>query len=232
MAYRIIERPKPKREDFSNFQDVTSLSRFTITNGAISDVGVPCWYWIPQKHVRAFPHDRPLHDHLGWPTPTHPDHICQEGDMAYHPDRDRWHRNHPNVFGDEAYCEHPHMTGPMGNYHQHPHPGEDVHLRHSMPDTHGKYFNYLDMSRLVPIHLSAEGYNQVIIKMNNPPTGFSITGSIDELEDWIIRLRITAQCPSAVTENIHIPFAVHVSDGDRTDVVMVTKATVLKAPWI
>lgn len=61
MGYRFADNP-PKPEDM--------LPRFAVRNGATVRISFGCYY------LRS--HDRKLHDHIGWPYPTHPDAICQE----------------------------------------------------------------------------------------------------------------------------------------------------------
>ena len=60
MGYRFPDNP-PKPED--------RLMRFDVRNGAIMRVTFGCYY--------SDIHNRPMHDHLGWPEPRHPDRICQ-----------------------------------------------------------------------------------------------------------------------------------------------------------
>jgi hypothetical protein len=48
------------------------LPRFDIRNGTIVDIAFPCFYLDVIDE-----HDTKYHDHKGWPSPTHPDHICQ-----------------------------------------------------------------------------------------------------------------------------------------------------------
>lgn len=59
MAYRMNEIPHdiPQRV-------------FDVRNGATLKVSLACFYYHE--------HDNDLHDHIGWPSPDHPDAICQE----------------------------------------------------------------------------------------------------------------------------------------------------------
>lgn len=61
MGYRFCDNP-PKPEDH--------LHRFAVRNGAIMRVSFACYYLIG--------HNPKLHDHVGWPSPGHPDAICQQ----------------------------------------------------------------------------------------------------------------------------------------------------------
>ena len=62
MSYRYNEKP-PKPEDM--------LPRFDIRNGATIRLAFGCYYLAL--------HDKHRHDYIGWPSPNHPDHICQVG---------------------------------------------------------------------------------------------------------------------------------------------------------
>lgn len=75
MSYRIQPKPKPHPE--RTLVDVTTPARVYVHNGTIAHLAIPCWYQEVHKPVRLHHHDRHLHDHMGWPSPTHPDHVCQ-----------------------------------------------------------------------------------------------------------------------------------------------------------
>lgn len=64
MGYRFEDMPKLTPED--------TLPRFEVRNGAILDVAFPCFYLDVIDE-----HDSKYHDHVGWPSPTHVDCICQ-----------------------------------------------------------------------------------------------------------------------------------------------------------
>lgn len=64
MGYRFSDQPKPNPEDM--------LPRFEVRNGAILDIAFPCFYLDVIDE-----HDSKYHDHVGWPSPTHVDCICQ-----------------------------------------------------------------------------------------------------------------------------------------------------------
>lgn len=68
MTYRLPNLPPERRRHLS---DVATPVTITVDNGTISRIDIPCSYVCPS------PHDRPLHDHLGWPYPGHPDQSCQ-----------------------------------------------------------------------------------------------------------------------------------------------------------
>lgn len=81
MGYRIGEKKphKPNR----TMQDVATPSDIFIVNGETSRLAIPCWYYIIDPPIEAHPHSRMHHDHVGWPSPNHPDHICQRWDFAH-----------------------------------------------------------------------------------------------------------------------------------------------------
>lgn len=75
MTYRMKEHrhPVPQRSAV----DITTPVKLYVHNGTISNFAFPCWYQEVLPPVPAIRHNRELHDHHGWPNPTHPDHICQ-----------------------------------------------------------------------------------------------------------------------------------------------------------
>lgn len=81
MGYR-LEDKKP-REPRRDVQGAASPSTVFIQNGSILEYAIPCWYLIADAPVRSHCHSRDHHDHVGWPSPTHPDHICQDYEFAH-----------------------------------------------------------------------------------------------------------------------------------------------------
>lgn len=81
MSYRIKERPKPKPR--RTFNDSSTPSKIFIQNGTKEYIAVPCWYVEVTPPKKAHCHSRQHHDHVGWPSPNHPDHICQAWDLAH-----------------------------------------------------------------------------------------------------------------------------------------------------
>lgn len=75
MAYRLEEhKPHAPRRTLT---DISTPTKIYVQNGTIAHLAFPCLYQevhMP-RHIRI--HNRHIHDWLGWPTPTHPDHICQ-----------------------------------------------------------------------------------------------------------------------------------------------------------
>lgn len=81
-SYRIDE-PRPRFKQRS-MQDTATPGTVFVHQGATAHLAIPCFYQEAHFPVHAHPHDRMLHDTLGWPTPYHPDHSCQEWDFDRH----------------------------------------------------------------------------------------------------------------------------------------------------
>ena len=67
MGYRL---PDERQQ----FRDVATKSDISVDNGTISRMSIPCNYGWLERPPR---HDRMMHDHIGWPSPDHPDRSCQ-----------------------------------------------------------------------------------------------------------------------------------------------------------
>lgn len=91
---------------------------------------------------------------------------------------------------------------------------------------------YLDLSQFYPIHLQAEGYEDVEVTFANPPEGLTASGYID---DHIVRFVISPQCDAAVTEDVDVPYTVFVKGrvGSRLarDVVAKGVLHILAGPY-
>lgn len=68
MTYRLPNHPPERRR---HLFDVATPVDIYVDNGTIARVEIPCSY------VSHFCHDRKFHDHIGWPSPDHPDGSCQ-----------------------------------------------------------------------------------------------------------------------------------------------------------
>lgn len=67
MGYRL---PDERLHDHrKQIDDTARQSVIRVDNGTINRISIPSFY---QEY-----HDRKLHDHLGWPSPGHPDRSCQ-----------------------------------------------------------------------------------------------------------------------------------------------------------
>ena len=80
MSYRIHEKPKPLAR--RSVESIATPFRVWVTNGTSTEVAIPCFYQEIRPPMPAVHHDVHWHHHIGWPSPHHPDHICQ---MAYKP---------------------------------------------------------------------------------------------------------------------------------------------------
>lgn len=75
MGYRTFEpKPRPPRR---TMQATATPLRIYLPNSQTSLVKIPCFYQIPHEPIRMKPHNRPMHDHLGWPDPRRRDRSCQ-----------------------------------------------------------------------------------------------------------------------------------------------------------
>lgn len=178
MSYRIKERPphKPKR----TMENLATPVTVFIQNGTKEHVAIPCWYVEVTPPIKAHPHSRQHHDHIGWPSPRHPDHICQAWDLAH------------------SCC----------SFNRHKHRCD--HCEH-----------FIDMDRMVPIHLLDEGYKSVKVVFKNAPSGLTATAKIDDsvdivekkrhTKDWIIRITFEAKCNAAMDEHVDVEYAVFAS---------------------
>ena len=78
MSYRIKEHHH--HHGRRTMQDIATPMLVSVHNGATAHLAIPCWYQEVVKPVRAHHHNIHWHHHVGWPSPNHPDHICQ---LAY-----------------------------------------------------------------------------------------------------------------------------------------------------
>ena len=81
-SYRIDEPgPRPRQR---SMQDTATPGTVFVHQGTTAHLAIPCFYQEAHAPIHTVPHDRMLHDTLGWPTPYHPDHSCQEWDFDRH----------------------------------------------------------------------------------------------------------------------------------------------------
>lgn len=97
-------------------------------------------------------------------------------------------------------------------------PIEQDHIGWPRPDARDHSFQPLHVEGLViePIHLQREGYTQVTVAMKSPPSGLTVTA---ELDDSVIRMKVTAMCSNADSQVVEVPFSMYISgtlsDGGR-----------------
>lgn len=197
MGYRLQEPrpPKPRR----NVVDLATPMRLFIHNGAIGHFAFPCWYQEVLRPEPAMIHDRRLHDHIGWPDPRHPDHICQAqvqhlGPRELRPPHRRPH--HVCRFALEpSKCNHK---------------GGCKSCRH-----------YLDARTVFPIHLgrsnndvNGEGYTNfyvVIVDHHGeivPSSVINARAYVDESEDWVVRLDVEPRLEHAINHPEEFRFTI------------------------
>lgn len=92
MGYRRIKPPKHHhRRDMDN---KTTGGVIFLEPGTVAKFSIPCWYRMVGWPIQVHGHNRDFHDYLGWPTPDHPDHSCQE-----------WDYDHSCCRHGHAHCE-------------------------------------------------------------------------------------------------------------------------------
>lgn len=64
------------------------------------------------------------------------------------------------------------------------------------------------MSTVHPVHLREEGYKDISIALEDPPSGLVVTGDIDVEDDWIIRLSVTPRCNDIIDEDVDVRYTV------------------------
>lgn len=93
MGYRTFQtEPHPKRR---NMQATSTPGKIYMHNGCTADLAIPCFYQEAHEAQRVHPHDRAMHDHMGWPDPMRKDRSCQ----IYEPMEAGWHEPDHTVMG-------------------------------------------------------------------------------------------------------------------------------------
>lgn len=88
---------------------------------------------------------------------------------------------------------------------------------------------------LEPIHLVAEGYGDPVVAYVDQPSGLVCDAWVDPLDDSLIRLVVSAQCPDATEESLICRFSVLISRtvvgrGPITDIVLQGNISIESAP--
>lgn len=96
--------------------------------------------------------------------------------------------------------------------------------------------HYVDMSMLIPIHLKAEGYTMfstTVLTFDGKPLtddSVAIETSVLDNEDWVIRLKVSAQDSKAINHPVEYKIAVRAGNNDGLiDTVVVAKLVVMPA---
>lgn len=108
MSYRINGK-KEECHPVRTVQKTSTPGTIYLTNGEGCRLAFPCYYQeiLPPVYVQH--HCRDWHDHIGMPSPNHPDHICQDWEFAWH-HRDGYgptshHAIHRRYFDDRHICD-------------------------------------------------------------------------------------------------------------------------------
>lgn len=80
------------------------------------------------------------------------------------------------------------------------------------------------------VDFEAEGYEDVVIAFDDPPTGLQAYGTID---GSVIRVSITAMCQDAVSEDIDVPYAIYItgSNGNLRSVIAKGTLHIIAGPF-
>lgn len=195
MAYRKLHDTHHMPHAHRTMQDTSTPSRMIVENGSWGTFAIPCWYIEVRQPSRQYPHNVDLHDHLGWPDPKRVDRSCQKFpahplDHTLKPMYD-WHYN--DVFHR------------WWHYHY-------AHHHHLNPFARP----LLDMRKVIPIHLTEEGYTRVDVAIKDKPSGVTVTGRIDEADDWIVRLDYQIDSPEATDKEISLDITARVFASAQT----------------
>lgn len=99
--------------------------------------------------------------------------------------------------------------------------------------------HFIDLRRMFPIHLSEEGYGDVSVNVVDSEgsaliEGITATASIDDVDDWIVRVLFDVRVPGLMTPEDGTAtyyYSIYLSaDGGARDLVAMGKLIVLPAP--
>lgn len=144
------------------------------------------------------------------------------------------HHDHvgwPNPDNPDHSCQSAHR------HHLHPHHPihPEIPYDHHRRGWHAPH-HLLDMSKVFPIHLRKEGYTGISVALENPPSGLTVTGAIENrkndkgewVDDHIIRLSVTPKCKTVIDNDVDVRYTVFANGSfDGRDVThMVTKGVI------
>lgn len=234
MGYRINHHPRPLPH--RGAVDIATPVKLTIHNGTTAHFAFPCWYYEVHKPIPAHPHNYHYHDHIGWPSPSHPDHVCQ----LWEPDHNCCKLGHKHKcslhcknFLDFRGISPIHFLSDYEGYWD----GED---------SDGNRIGLASVVWDTPEILDEEG--DVVKEALEPPDGMTAQAWIDPIDDWVVRLLITAHDPKALMHPQHYwlttfvhakAHQVHRYNGQfsstiipaRTDVIALADLTVLPSAY-
>jgi len=114
-----------------------------------------------------------------------------------------------------------------------PEPGYHTHI----PGECQHWFrNYIDYKMVTPIHLLSdyEGYDDTgIVAWVGEHEGIEIAASVDPVEDWVVRLDVTANDPNALERPQAYKFSVFLDSNvtNRRDLVLLAELIVLPSAY-
>jgi hypothetical protein len=84
---------------------------------------------------------------------------------------------------------------------------------------------------MIPIHLTAEGYNDTEVVTTDALEGLELGSWIDVEDDWIVRLSVKANIEEAIDKEVKVPFSLKVLAEDRVDPVAIGEIIILPASY-
>lgn len=97
---------------------------------------------------------------------------------------------------------------------------------------------YVDLSKLIPIHLSSEyeGYERIEVAWATEglqaPDGVTVTGSIDDQDDWVIRLHVDCMDPTAIEKPAKYKLSVFACNDAKRDIVMPAELVIMPSGYV
>lgn len=203
MAYRI--EPKKEKRTKSTMQKLTTPSDIYWDGETSFDLAWPIFYveasnWQP--HTKK---DRNRIDHLGWPTPNHPDMIDQRSldwrnKMHLH---DYMHiDNHDGV----QYMAAPHGYACTGRH-------DACHDYRPRPYKEAKTPICVNcLNHVIPVHLEDEGFSAVEMKvLSATDSDFnSVAIVVGEIDDWVVRVHLDPEISEHNMSNLELHYTVKV----------------------
>lgn len=119
-------------------------------------------------------------------------------------------------------------------------PDRPHHCVHGFKECSPFCKHYIDYKRVVPIHLTSdyEGYTGSEVAWVDKPEGITISSSIDDVEDWVVRVHVDCLDPAALEEPQKYKFTVFVNNEDdedrkmyRRDIVALAELIVLPSAY-
>ena len=116
---------------------------------------------------------------------------------------------------------------------------EDGSCVHGVRECHPHCRHYIDYSKVIPIHLSSEyeGYEGAFVSWVGSHEGITATASIDDKEDWVVKVHVDCQDPNALEEPKKYKFTVFVGSDEvggkytRRAIVALVELTVLPSAY-